>query len=645
MKQRNLPVSIFMLFGFAQYSHVQTNCLKMVAATLPPMPLARTWAVVRPIAWLFGFLLIIIPAIAHAQPWSGILSPSRATDWSSPGVVGGIPNRSTICAALNPGATAAQINSAIAACPNGHVVFLNAGTYNLSSGITFGSKSNVTLRGAGPDQTKLVFTGSINCQGVNSVLCIQGNWVDPNHPPNSTTWTAGYAAGMTVITLASAANVTVGEMLFLDQLDDSSDSGGIYVCSSTSCSEEGGGHGRPGRGQIQVAKVTAVNGNNVTISTGLRMPNWRLDRSPGAFWNANNRISGDGFESLSADVTGVSGANGIVIIHGSNSWVKKVRIINPGRAHVWCYQCMQITVRDSYFYGGQGSGSQSYGFETYGGSAENLVENNILQHVTAPFSIDGPDVGSVYAYNFSIDDNYTASPGFMIKTFMLHEVGISHDLFEGNDGLGFTHDDIHGTAHFATLFRNHFYGDIWNNPPKTDSTATIDVAAWGRFFNIVGNVLGRAGYHNTYEVNLGSSSSTIFGLGWTRCQNGNCKSGINLPTDANVKTTMMRWGNYDTVNNAVRFVNAEVPSSLVQYANPVPAGQNLPASFYLSAKPSWFGATPWPAIGPDITGGQHTAGHAYKIPARLCWEQGMLDTVYGSANIRQFKPDVCYGPV
>ena len=108
---------------------------------------------------------------------------------------------------------------------------------------------------------------------------------------------------------------------------------------------------------------------------------------------------------------------------------------------------------------------------------------------------------------------------------------------------------------------------------------------------------------------------------------------------------MMRWGNYDTVNNAVRFVNAEVPSSLVQYANPVPAGQSLPASFYLSAKPSWFGATPWLAIGPEVTGGEHTAGHAYKIPTRVCWEQGTIDTAYGSANVRLFKPDVCYGSV
>src|SRR6267378_3006141 len=103
-------------------------------------------------------LLIIAttPAVVHAQLWSGILSQSRAVDWSNAGVQGGIPNRTTICATLNAGATAAQINSAISACPSNQVVFLNAGTYNLT-GLNFGSKNNVTLRGAGPDKTFLKF--------------------------------------------------------------------------------------------------------------------------------------------------------------------------------------------------------------------------------------------------------------------------------------------------------------------------------------------------------------------------------------------------------------------------------------------------------------------------------------------------------
>jgi hypothetical protein len=73
-------------------------------------------------------------------------------DWSQAGVSGGIRNRTTICATLNPGATAGQINSAIAACPSGQVVKLNAGTYSLSSGIDFNARSSVTLRGDGPDR-------------------------------------------------------------------------------------------------------------------------------------------------------------------------------------------------------------------------------------------------------------------------------------------------------------------------------------------------------------------------------------------------------------------------------------------------------------------------------------------------------------
>src|SRR2546430_16127676 len=96
-------------------------------------------------------IMVVVPAAAHAQPWSGILDPSRAIDWRNVGIPGGIPNRTTICASLNAGATAAQINSAIASCPSGQVVFLSAGVFNLSAGIDFGGKSNVTLRGAGPD--------------------------------------------------------------------------------------------------------------------------------------------------------------------------------------------------------------------------------------------------------------------------------------------------------------------------------------------------------------------------------------------------------------------------------------------------------------------------------------------------------------
>ena len=62
-----------------------------------------------------------------------------------------------VCATLNPGATATQINAAITACPSGQVVSLAAGTYSISDdGVVM--KSGVTLRGAGADKTLLVFS-------------------------------------------------------------------------------------------------------------------------------------------------------------------------------------------------------------------------------------------------------------------------------------------------------------------------------------------------------------------------------------------------------------------------------------------------------------------------------------------------------
>ncbi len=78
---------------------------------------------------------------------------------------------------------------------------------------------------------------------------------------------------------------------------------------------------------------------------------------------------------------------------------------------------------------------------------------------------------------------------------------------------------------------------------------------------------------------------------------------------------MLRWGNYDYATGQTRWSAAEVPAD-----NGVPGTQTLPASLFLSSRPGWWGAMPWPAIGPDVTGGHDPAGRVHKIPARVCYE-------------------------
>ena len=90
-------------------------------------------------------LLCLAPPL-KGQNWSGILSPERAVDWSNAGIPGGIPKRTVVHATLSPGATAGEINKAIASCPGGQVVSLDAGTFTLATGIDFANHSDVTLR-------------------------------------------------------------------------------------------------------------------------------------------------------------------------------------------------------------------------------------------------------------------------------------------------------------------------------------------------------------------------------------------------------------------------------------------------------------------------------------------------------------------
>src|SRR5262249_37749776 len=138
---------------------------------------------VRRLAGILVFVSVGGVGIAASTPWTTILNPARATDWSTAGVTGGIPNRTTVCVTLNPGVTAAQINSAIASCPGGQVVQLGAGTFNLSATIIF-NRSDVTLRGQGMS-TILNFTGSggSNYYGGSTLIGLQHSGFNSSGDP------------------------------------------------------------------------------------------------------------------------------------------------------------------------------------------------------------------------------------------------------------------------------------------------------------------------------------------------------------------------------------------------------------------------------------------------------------------------------
>jgi hypothetical protein len=662
---------------------------------------------------LLVFSFSVAPT-SYCQVWSGILSSSRAVDWSGAGVPGGIPNRTTQCGSTiapygSAGSPAAPdtISAAIYNCPAGQYVSLGAGTFYLNGPIAFvyytgGSmrySNNVTLRGQGADKTSIVFikSGSFLCPvaGLAGAICITGSQNYSGGEQNTATWTAGYTQGSTTITLSNSLNIAANStVITLDQRNESSDTGNIFNCTSGSvCGSTNGAqafsrtdntctNSQP-CSQAQAVLVTACspscnnNGStNLTITPGLRMANWRSSQNPGAWW-ANITAFGDGVEDLSIDVTkAAQSPSAVALINAYGSWVKGVRSIMAGRNHVYFYLVSHSTAQSNYFYQGQSHATVSYAIEMTSGSSDNLIVNNICQEVTdsCPSNTSG-GAGNVAAYNFAIDDIYT-SQGWLQPNDYDHGAGMDFWLREGNISIGTITDNVWGSHNLGTFFRNWFkgYQSLCDGTACTDETIPIQLIAPSRYYNVVGNVLGWPGYHNNYACNPSSTqcmpaAHSIYVIGFTGnegavnngvnglCLNPSCSSKGDY--DPLTGTSLMRWGNYDVVNNSVQWNASENASSFGDttgtpstYAGLSSPSETLPPSFFLSARPSWWGSLPWPGIGPDISGGSVTAGsgaasslggHVNMNPAMACYTNVMGGPSDGSGSVLTFSESSCYG--
>src|ERR1700722_7991049 len=490
--------------------------------------------------FVLALSITIAASYAHAQtpPWSGIIAPNRAIDWSAGqvGVPGGIPSGSwTQCGStVGAGTSAASINSLLAACPPNTYLLLGPGTFNLNNTIQFFGKSNVVLRGSGANQTFLVFSGQSDCNGGYSDVCMSSQDNNYNmNPSNTANWTAGYAKGTTTITLSSINNLKVGYSIILDQIDEAAaptDAANdkIFVCGinanvCTTNGDTGDGH-RPGtssanwRGQQQNVTVTqcdgvttfghaCASGANITISPGLYMPNWCPEggscptTQPGAWW-PTSPVFGDGLENLSMDNSFETNqyAVGIFIYNCVGCWVSGIRSVEAGRSHIGLNFGSHTQIQNSYFWRTYSQSSVSYGLDV-NNSSDSLFVNNIFEGVTFSIPFNGNCSGCVAAYNFSLNQWYTTgAPNYsMLSAIGLHAEGDDSILIEGNQANEFNGDDTHGTHNMTTVFRNAFDGYEQNGGAlPTNSLNAFLTRSYNRFFNVIGNVFGNA-YTQSYN--------------------------------------------------------------------------------------------------------------------------------------------------
>lgn len=662
---------------------------------------------------IFIFVVFCLPSKTRSQAWSGLLPPTRAVNWSSAGA-GAIPSRTTICQTLGlagqtptyvQSVTAAQITVALQACAGtNQTVYLNPGTYSMTQTLGGGLfPSNVTLRGAGPNKTILSWTATnSNCNGIGAVaFCINnGDAGALQYSANVLAVTSGMAQGSTSVTLGAApngfsgalSNLHVGSLIAFNELDDASDNGNWYVCgtggTTGTCSQQGVSNAWNSggvRAEMQIVTVSAISGSTVTFTPGLYAPNWSSGKSPYATFSSTLPVTGVGIEQLQINTQSLGDIQAMLeFMWTTNSWVQDVSLINAAglgsssRKHVEISSDAHITIKDSYLFGSSPS-SEGYGIDLLWGTSDSLVQNNICQHI-ASCTMTETAVANVFGYNFDVDNFYTGSgsaPNWQQCDAFHHDDGDYYNLWEGHEGICWSADNIHGSSFSNTAFRSYFSGRDaatrcpgggtgCGTGPKTQNTEAIQKLAYARYDNVVANVLGTSGYFTSYQ-NVGASGnpSSCPGFNSTAIYSLNFASQDQVPispaciganwildNDPLVTSSMVRWGNYDTVSASVQTNSNETASSASTYpglSSPSTTWSSY-SSFYLSGPPSWWvfpngnASTPWPAVGPDIAGGAipGVGGHAFHNPAANCFFNVLGGLNDGSSGTLNFDANSCY---
>ena len=527
--------------------------------------------------------LLIILTILESSSWAELIPADRRISWS-PGVRGDIPTRATICSTLLPNGSndTAQIQNALNTCGAGQVVKLNAGTFKISSAIRL--PSNVTLRGAGMGTTTI--QGLAGFSG-NWLLGFENNafdWSYTNSP--SLNLSAGFTKNSTHITTTITHGWAAGDFVLIDQLEDPTgnppvtSSGGSGKCSW--CSRAGGT-----RPLGQWVKIMAVPTSTTADIDPPLYWNYTASKSPQGV-KLTGLTQNAGVEDLTINNSTSDAQNTTAMHFVVNCWLLRVEFKGVHRRMIDTYGGLWNTLRSSKLHAGVPETpyvSTAYGPDrAYGvflnGQSAMLIEDTIFYDLSLPISLEGGPSGNVIGYNYFTRIQYQ-DPEWSRISIGAHGAHPMMNLIEGNimedkiDG-----DWYWGTSSHQTYFRNK----VTNQLGKTYGVWGIDLYKGAWYYNIIGNVLGTVSYENTYELTgyLNMIGKSIYRLGYFDAGDHTA-----LGNDINVKTTLLRHGNWDSVSQTVRW-------------DPTISDHTLPASYYLTSRPTFLGSCAWPVIGPDL---------------------------------------------
>ena len=580
---------------------------------------------------------------------TGLISADRVTLWD-PGLhsVGGVPSASwAIYTTVSPsgGDDRAAIQSAlnaagaVASSSSPKVVKLAAGTFHLSGTVSVPA-SYVVLRGTasttgkigGGDGTKLVLNSD-----PNGFTAVTAGGYNPYNYTQSVNLAVDGPKDSQTVTLASwpfSPQLAVGELVLLDQVSDPT-----YNRWNPDRSPGGGPAADPSRGWFcrydrptgQIVEIASFNATakTVTFSTPLhiryktanaaQLSRLAVDANGAPFHTLRYVGIEDLYIKVNVDASSAGAGQGNAGLSGvSYGWIKNVESDYNNGPALSLAATFRCEIRDSFVHSTQWPypGGAGYGIVLHFHASDNLIENNISVMQNKVFVMRTTGGGNVVAYNY-MDDGYIGN--FMdwqeVGANASHMTTPMYEMFEGNDAFNFDADNTWGNAVYITSFRNHYSGIRRSGDPATRWSWVNNVYSGGSgavpltnvarraaglmeghwWYSFVGNVLGTPGRADLDEYQtIGPpwAGNPAWKLGYN-------PDHWNNPTDSQVLSTVLRDGNWDSFTGQTTWVGGP---------------KSLPNSFYLTAKPAFFGANPWPWVDPV------GVPHLQTLPARARFE-------------------------
>jgi hypothetical protein len=530
-----------------------------------------------------------------------IMPAERRAAWR-PGIPGGIPLRTTVCATVNAAAygdgtadATSGIQAAIDACPDGQVVQLSAGDFRVNGEHPIRVDRSVVLRGAGPAATRLKKTTA----AANPVLLLGARWLEE---AGSVALTASAPRGATSVRVSNTDGLRAGQLVLVDQLTDPS-----YVYWGIDPAVAPGAQGRGwftrfDRPVGQMLEVAAVESGRVSFTTPLHIA---FDTARAAQLTRYSIPYGAklaGVEDLY--VRGGQDDN-VTVRFAMYSWVKNVESDWSSGDGVALDNCFRCVLRDSYVHDTPHPypGGAGYLLSVASYTADSLVENNIFVRGNKVMVMRASGGGNVIGYNY-FDDGYIAdNPGWMETGLNASHMACPHyELFEGNLAFNIDGDDTWGGAVYNTFFRNHATGKRRSYRDVSGRRA-IGLMYGHYYYSFVGNVLGAAdqdpapqggfAYEDTWPWE--PDPVGLWRLGYTPLD-------WSARPDPRVAATAHRHANFDYVTRSVAWAPGW--------------NRTLPASLYLDGKPAFFGNHVWPWVDPTASPPVRT------LPAKARFDAG-----------------------